>query len=173
MSDAFVAEIRMFAGNFPPRGWAFCNGQLLPISQNTALFSLLGTNFGGDGRTNFGLPNLQDRFPIAAGQGPGLAGREVGESGGAATVAVVNGEMPVHTHALNAALSPTTGTPGGTVSLAPVQGGASTYRALSNPQPMAPQTLAPAGGSQPHNNLQPFQAVSFIIALQGIFPPRS
>jgi microcystin-dependent protein len=173
MSDAFVAEIRMFSGNFPPRGWAFCNGQILPISQNTALFSLLGTNYGGDGKSNFGLPNLQDRFPIAWGHGPGLADRQIGETGGVAAVTLASNEMPAHTHPLNGTAAPTTGTPGDGVMLAPVGNGALAYRIPSSPQPMAPQTLAPAGGSQPHNNLQPFLAVSFIIALQGIFPPRS
>ena len=175
MADMFVGEIRKFCGNFEPRGWAFCNGQLLPISQNTALFSLLGTNFGGDGRSTFGLPNLVARMPVHAGgsAGPGLTQRAVGESSGAASVALLAAEMPVHSHALKAALSPTTGSPNGSVSLAPTSDGAPVYHAPSSPKAMATPTLAAAGGSQAHNNRQPYLAVNFIIALQGIFPPRN
>lgn len=172
MSDPFVAEIRIFTGNFPPRGWALCNGQLLPISQNTALFSLLGTTYGGDGKSTFGLPNLQARFPMHHGQGPGLTDRTLGESGGAATVTLLPGELPAHGHGLKAALSPTTGTPAPDTMLSPVNGGATIYKAPSNPQAMAPQTLSPAGGSQAHNNRHPYLALSFIIALQGVFPAR-
>nr|WP_316643987.1 tail fiber protein [uncultured Roseateles sp.] len=172
MSDPFVAEIRMFAGNFAPKGWALCNGQLLPISQNTALFSLLGTYYGGDGKSTFGLPNLQGRFPLHQGQGPGLTPRDLGESGGAAAVTLLTTELPVHGHGMRAALSPTTGTPAPDVMLSPVNGGASIYKALSNPQAMAQQTLSPAGGNQPHNNRHPYLALTFIIALQGVFPPR-
>lgn len=172
MSDPFVAEIRMFAGNFPPRGWALCNGQLLPISQNTALFSLLGTTYGGDGKSTFGLPNLQSRFPMHPGHGPGLSTRYLGESGGEAAVTVLASQIPAHSHGLKAALSPTTGAPSPDTMLSPVNGGAAIYKALSNPQPMAPQTLSAAGASQPHNNRHPYLAVTFIIALQGVFPPR-
>ena len=175
MADMFVGEIRMFCGDFEPRGWAFCSGQLLPISQNTALFSLLGTNFGGDGRSTFGLPNLVARMPLHAGgsAGPGQTPRTVGESGGAASVALLTAEMPAHSHGLNAALSPTTGSPDASVSLAPTSNGAPVYRSPSSPKAMAAPTLAAAGGSQAHNNRQPYLAVNFIIALQGIFPPRN
>jgi microcystin-dependent protein len=175
MSDAFVGEIRLFAGNFAPNGWAFCNGQLLPIQQNTALFSLLGTNYGGNGRSTFGLPDFRDRLPLHQGQGPGLTPRQVGDSGGQAGVTLQPAEIPSHTHALLAASSPSTGTPGPGVALAPVSGGAPGYRI---PIPGHLATLAPAsvaltGGNQPHLNQQPYLGLSFIIALQGIFPPRA
>ena len=173
MSDPYVAEIRMFAGNFPPTGWALCNGQLLPINQNTALFSLLGTTYGGNGVSNFALPDLRDRSPIHFQQGPGLSDRSLGESGGAAAVALTTAQLPAHAHIAKAALSPTTNTPGSDVSLSPSGGGALVYKALSHPAAMAAQTLSAAGNSQPHNNMQPYLAVTFIIALQGIFPPRS
>lgn len=173
MSDPFVAEIRIFAGNFPPRGWATCDGQLLPIAQNTALFSLLGTTYGGDGKTSFALPQLGGRSPLGAGQGPGLSPRGLGESGGSAEVTLDTSQMPAHGHALQAALSPSSSMPGPDLALAPVAGGAPAYRASGTPQAMAPQTLAAAGGGQPHNNLQPYLGLTFIIALQGIYPARS
>lgn len=172
MADAFLAEIRIFAGNFPPTGWAVCEGQLLPIAQNTALFSLLGTTYGGDGRSTFALPNLNNRFPLGQGQGPGLSPRALGETGGSEAVALDSAQMPQHRHELRAALAPSTGTPGPDKALAPATGGALIYRASGAPQPMAPQTLAAAGGGQPHDNLQPYLGLNFIIALQGIFPPR-
>jgi microcystin-dependent protein len=171
--DPFVGEIRIFCGNFAPQGWAFCNGQLLPISQNTALFSLLGTFYGGDGKSTFGLPNLQGQMPMSAGSGPGLTPREVGESAGSASVTLLPANLPPHGHALNAALSPTTGTPGPGVALSPVAGGAPVYRIPGAARNMAPATLSAAGGSQPHNNYPPYLALNFIIALQGVFPPRS
>lgn len=171
--DPFVGEIRIFTGNFAPKGWAMCNGQLLPISQNTALFSLLGTFYGGDGRSTFGLPNLQGRFPLHQGQGPGLTQRLVGETGGAASVSLLANEMPQHGHGLKAALAPTTGTPGAAVSLAPVAGGAPVYHAPASPVAMSASTIGAAGGGTPHNNRQPYQVLNFIIALQGIFPPRN
>jgi microcystin-dependent protein len=176
MADQFVGEIRMFAGNFEPAGWAFCNGQILPISQNTALFSLLGTNYGGNGTSNFALPNLQGGFALHAGSsaGPGLSQRITGETGGAATVTLTQAQIPAHTHAPEAAAGATTGTPGSTVSLAPTSNGTAMYRApdgaLLN---LNGADISPAGGGQPHDNLSPYLAVSFIIALQGIFPPRS
>ena len=172
MSDPFVAEIRIFAGNFAPRGWAFCNGQVLPISQNTALFSLLGTTYGGDGSSNFALPNLQDRFPMHPGVGPGLSPRSLGEQNGSATVTLLTSEIPSHSHALQAAAAGDTGTPSAAVVPA-ATGGALVYGAPSDPVPMAGETLGQAGSSQPHQNRQPYLALSFIIALQGIFPPRS
>ena len=131
MADQFVGEIRMFAGNFEPVGWAFCNGQILPISQNTALFSLLGTNYGGNGTSNFALPNLQGALPMHAGSsaGPGLTQRLVGETGGSDTVTLTAAQLPAHGHAMEAANGATTGTPGATVSLAPTSNGTALYRA--------------------------------------------
>ncbi len=173
MADQFIGEIRPFAGNFAPIGWALCNGQLLPIAQNTALFSLLGTQFGGNGQTTFALPNLQARFPMGQGQGPGLSERVMGEDTGSATVTMLAGEIPAHTHELRAALSPTTGTASAAVALAPAAGGVPMYRAAgANQRALAPESVGAAGGNQPHENRQPYLAVNFIIALQGIFPPR-
>src|SRR6266550_6599276 len=172
MSDQFVAEIRIFAGNFPPTGWAFCNGQLLPISQNTALFSLLGTMYGGNGQSTFGLPNLQDASPMHWGQGPGLTDRFQGEVGGSDSVTLLETEMPSHTH-----FSTGADVQGNVAS--PTQnyfGGDTTARqwVSANPNtPMNPAVLNVAGGSQPHNNRSPYLGLTFLIALQGIFPPRS
>ena len=176
MADQFVGEIRMFAGNFEPTGWAFCNGQILPISQNTALFSLLGTNYGGDGRSTFALPNLQGAFPIHAGSsaGPGLTQRFTGETGGAASVGLTQAQMPAHAHAPMAMSGATSGSPAGAVALAPTSNGTALYRApdgtLLN---LNSGDITASGSSGGHNNLPPYLAVSFIIALQGIFPPRS
>ena len=179
MSNPFVAEIRIFAGNFNPRGWATCDGQLLPISQNTALFSLLGTFYGGDGRSTFALPDLQDRVPMHWGSGPGLSPRDLGEVVGEETVTLLGTENAVHQHALVAGTAPaTSGNPiqpdGTPVSLARSRGG----NAYVNPPPtqtvaMAQQSVAPVGGGQPHNNMQSYLGLTFIIALQGVFPPRS
>jgi microcystin-dependent protein len=176
MSDQFVAEIRIFAGNFAPTGWAFCNGQLLPISQNTALFSLLGTNYGGDGRTTFGLPNLQGAAPVHQGQGAGLSQYFVGESSGTQSVTLLQSEMPAHSHTARAF----TGADGNQVSPAGHvwskarygRQGQSMYTS-GGPQQMGIGAISIAGGSQPHNNLMPYLTLNFIIALQGIFPPRA
>ena len=176
MADPFVGEVRMFCGNFPPRGWAFCNGQLLPISQNTALFSLLGTNYGGDGRSSFGLPNLQGAFPLHAGAsaGPGLSPRSTGQTGGSESVTLGAAQMPAHGHAMEAVPGASTGTPGAGASLAPTSNGSALYRAPDGVYlNTSPSDMGAAGGSQPHANLPPYLAVSFIIAMQGIFPPRS
>ena len=176
MADPFVGEVRMFCGNFPPRGWAFCDGQLLPISQNTALFSLLGTSYGGDGRSNFALPNLQGAFPLHAGAsaGPGLSQRLTGETGGGETVALSAAQMPAHRHAMEAVSGASTGTPGSSVSLAPTSNGSALYRAPDGTYlNTSSADMGAAGGGQPHNNLPPYLAVTFIIAMQGIFPPRS
>jgi microcystin-dependent protein len=176
MADPFVGEVRVFAGNFPPNGWALCNGQLLPISQNTALFSLLGVNYGGNGTTNFALPNLQGAFPIHAGSsaGPGLSQRVTGQAGGSEAVALTAAQLPGHGHVVEAVNGASTGTPGGTVSLAPTSNGSALYRAPDGTYlNTAPSDLAPAGGGAPHNNLPPYLALTFIIALQGIYPSRA
>ncbi|MGH7266814.1 MAG: phage tail protein [Candidatus Rokuibacteriota bacterium] len=172
MSDPFVAEIRIFAGNFAPTGWAFCNGQLMPISQNTALFSLLGTTYGGDGKSTFALPDLQGRAPMHPGQGPGLSLRDLGESAGQPFVTLLDSEVPAHSHAMLALTTPATlNAPSNTAVLArSVNGNA--YAVTSPDATLAPTAIQPAGGSLPHNNMQPFLVLNFIIALQGIFPPR-
>jgi microcystin-dependent protein len=174
MSDPFVAEVRIFPGNFAPTGWAFCNGQLLPISQNTALFSLVGTSFGGDGKSTFALPDLQDRVPIHHGQGPGLSDRVIGEAAGSETVTLLESEIPVHTHQAFAR-SPgaaDSDDPDPTSVLSSVVG-ANVYNPPGSARPMAFEALGIAGGDLPHNNLQPYLVLNFIIALQGIFPQRS
>ncbi|MBE9180906.1 phage tail protein [Oculatella sp. LEGE 06141] len=172
MSDPFVAEIRMFAGNFAPTGWAFCNGQILPISQNTALFSLLGTTYGGDGKSTFALPNLQQRIPLQPGQGAGLSLYDLGQTGGSATVTLTTNEIPVHSHTLQATSAPSNKTdPAGNI-LASAR--SESYQPPATPPvTMNPGAMAIAGASQPHNNLQPYLVVNFIIALQGVYPPRS
>ncbi len=175
MADPFVAEIRIFPFNFAPKGWAWCDGQLLPLSQNTALFSLLGTTYGGNGKSNFALPDLQGRAPMHPGQGPGLSLHDLGETGGSETVTLLESEIPAHSHAVRAAQDPGDVTaPSPNTSLAVSTGGALYVQGSSNPPlaSMAPQTLAPAGGDQPHNNLQPYLTFYFCIALQGVFPPR-
>jgi len=176
MSDPFIGEIRIFAGNFAPRGWALCNGQLLPISQNTALFSLLGTTYGGDGRTNFALPNLQSRAPLHPGQGPGLSDRQLGEMGGQENVTLLTTQMPSHTHGVrcSSAIGDQT-TPGGNVWAAGAGRRGQAFYANApgtNPPAMSAAAIGVAGGDQPHNNLPPYLTLTFIIALQGIFPPR-
>ncbi len=170
--DPFVAEIRIMPTNFPPTGWAFCNGQLLPLSQNTALFSLLGTFYGGNGKSNFALPDLQGRAPMHPGQGPGLSLRDLGETGGSQTVTLLASEIPVHNHALMA-----TNNPGDinhpTGNALSRSTGASVYSATASPPvQLGVQTLGVSGGSLPHSNLQPLLTLNFIIALQGVFPPR-
>jgi microcystin-dependent protein len=175
MTDPFLAEIRAFAGNYAPSGWALCNGQLMPISQNTALFSLLGTTYGGDGRVTFGLPDLTGSAPMQQGQGPGLSPRYLGESGGSPTVSLQASEMPTHTHIpMAVAATGNTGSPIG-ATWAQATYGKGTSRAYSTAVPnvaMSPQSSLPAGGGQPHNNMPPYLCLSFIIALQGIFPQR-
>jgi microcystin-dependent protein len=175
MADPFVAEIRIFPFNFAPKGWAWCNGQLLPLSQNTALFSLLGTTYGGDGKSNFALPDLQGRAPMHPGQGPGLSLHDLGETGGSETVSLLQSEIPAHSHAWQASNSDgISQSPAGNL-LAVGVGGITMYAAPPPPgslTPLADNALAPAGGDQPHNNLQPYLTFNFSIALQGVFPPR-
>lgn len=171
--DPFVAEIRIFPFNFPPKGWAWCNGQLLPLSQNTALFSLLGTTYGGDGKSNFALPDLQGRAPMHPGQGPGLSLHDLGESGGTETVTLLQSEMPLHPHLARADTADVGDTNIPSPNAVFAQSGDGTlYQTTSNAQ-LAPEALTPAGGDQPHNNMQPYLTLNFNIALQGVFPPRT
>jgi len=171
MSEPFVGEIRMFAGNFAPRSWAFCDGQLLTISQNDALFSLLGTNYGGDGRTTFGLPDLRGRLPIHAGTGPGLSARRLGTKLGTEQVALTVNELPSHGHAMSATSDAATDTLATGKVLAQVTG-ANMYRSTGSPQPLNPASVSDIGGSRSHTNLMPYLCVNFIIALFGIYPSR-
>jgi len=171
MSDPFLAEIRIFAGNFAPYQWATCNGQLLAISQNAALFSLLGTNYGGNGTSTFQLPNFQSTASVAAGNGNGLTPRTIGEQGGETTVTLTTAEMPTHNHPMMAhgAGLGQSGSPKGTA----LSQFGSIYAPPGPTSQMSPLALSPAGGSLAHNNVQPFLMLTFIIALAGIFPPRS
>ena len=172
--DPFLAEIRVFPFNFPPTGWAFCNGQLLPISQNTALFALLGTTYGGDGKSTFALPDLRGCAPIHPGQGSGLSPRSLGQIGGAADITLLDSEIPAHAHTLQATIEDgAQGTFSNGVTLASSVGG-KLYQSntSSNIGQLSPMALAPSGASQPHNNMQPSLVLNFCIALQGIFPPR-
>lgn len=171
MSEPFIAEIRIFAGNFAPRNWALCDGQLLQIAQNTALFSLVGTTYGGDGRTTFGLPNLQGRAPMHAGRGPGLANRRLGEMGGVTTITLSEAQMPNHTHTLVASsddgdsLNPNSSHVGA--------GNNMFTSSTTGLGAMAAGSLPAGGGGQAHSNLQPSLTLNFIIALAGLFPSRS
>jgi microcystin-dependent protein len=174
MADPFVAEIRIFPFNFAPKGWALCNGQLMPISQNTALFSLLGTTYGGDGKSTFALPNLQGSAPMHPGQGPGLSPHDLGEVGGSETVTLLDSEMPSHTHQLRASVDPANAQiPSSQLTLARSSGGSAYNPNAGGVTAMSPAALGLAGGSLPHNNLQPYLTVNFCIAMQGVFPPRS
>ena len=170
--DPFVAEIRMFGFNFAPKGWAFCNGQLLPISQNTALFSLLGTTYGGDGKSNFALPDIQGRVVVDPGQGQGLSQYFEGEVGGSETVTLLANEIPSHTHQMQADVLDLgdTNVLSQNASLA-LSASGTLYQSASNATLNA-QALAPQGGNLPHNNLQPYLTLNFCLALQGVFPPR-
>jgi microcystin-dependent protein len=174
MSDPFVAEIRIFGFNFAPRGWAFCNGQILPISQNTALFSLLGTTYGGNGQSTFALPNMQDSAPMHPGQGPGLSLHDLGEQGGEPFVTLLQSEMPAHSHTLMTQNQPgQLNAPAADRSLSRSNGGNAWKQPPQNLSAMAFQAIAPAGGSLPHNNMMPYLTLNFCIALQGVFPPRT
>ncbi|MBR0775296.1 phage tail protein [Bradyrhizobium diazoefficiens] len=171
MSAPFVAEIRIFACNFAPTGWAQCNGQLLPISQNTALFSLVGTFYGGDGKSTFALPNFQGCAALNQGQGPGLTDRVIGETGGEQFLTLLQSEIPFHTHAVTASNQiGTDRTPAGE-DLAR-SSGMNLYGPSGTQVMMDLQATTPAGGSQPHNNMSPFLTLMFCIALQGVFPAR-
>ncbi|MGB8648898.1 MAG: tail fiber protein [Anaerolineae bacterium] len=175
MSSPFVAEIRMFGCNFAPTGWAQCNGQLLPISQNTALFSLLGTTYGGDGKSTFGLPNLQGCIPMQQGQGAGLSLRDLGETAGEDSVTLLQTEMSSHAHGAQGFANAGGQNPGSTTTWSdPNQRGLTAYTASSAQNvTMNPLALSVTGGSLPHNNLMPYLVVNFCIAMQGIYPARS
>jgi microcystin-dependent protein len=171
VSDQFVAEIRIFPFNFAPTGWAFCDGQLLPLSQNTALFSLLGTTYGGDGKSNFALPDLQGSIPVQSGQGPGLSLYDLGEQTGVETVTLLQSEIPAHTHSMRAQTvdQGDNRVPGPSLDL----GNTQVYSDASTPNTqLDPSAAAPAGGGLPHNNLMPYLTLTYCIALQGIYPPR-
>lgn len=170
MADPFVAEIRIFPFNFAPKGWAWCDGQLLPLSQNTALFSLLGTTYGGNGKSNFALPDLQGRAPMHPGQGPGLSLHDLGETGGSETVSLLESEIPNHSHTFNTVNDIGTAPSPANAYLA--QAPAYTTAPGGGPVAMNVQAVAPAGGDQPHNNMQPYLTFYFCIAMQGVFPPR-
>jgi microcystin-dependent protein len=173
MADPFVAEIRIFPFNFAPKGWAFCDGQLLPISQNTALFSLLGTVYGGDGKSTFALPNLQGSAAMHPGQGQGLSLRDLGQIGGAETITLLQSEIPVHTHSARVSSEDGEFKVPGSNRIMGRSINAFLYETTGAGQQLAaPQALAPTGGSQPHNNMQPYLTLNFNIALQGVFPPR-
>jgi microcystin-dependent protein len=173
MSDPFVAEIRIFPFNFAPTGWAMCNGQIMPLSQNTALFSLLGTVYGGDGKSTFALPNMLDNAPMQPGQGNGLSERFLGETGGSPSVTLLTSEIPLHTHTLMAASDIGNQNTPSDIRVPTVSNNGSIYApGGSAVAMMSPQALAPQGGSLPHNNMQPYLTLNFCIALQGIFPAR-
>lgn len=180
MADPFVAEIRIFPFNFAPKGWAFCDGQILPLSQNTALFSLLGTTYGGDGKSNFALPNLQGRAPMHPGQGQGLSLHDLGEEGGSQAVTLLQTEIPVHTHQVSANAAPADSSGPSVSGQTMTWGNAGVgnpnayapYAANTMTQ-MGPMSNAIAGSSLPHNNMMLSLTLNFCIALQGVFPPRT
>ncbi|MES2112207.1 MAG: tail fiber protein [Bacteroidota bacterium] len=176
--EPYVGQISMFGGNFAPRGWQMCNGQLLAISQWSALFSILGTTYGGDGVTTFALPNLQSRIPIHWGSGPGLSPYAIGEITGSESVTLTSQQMPMHNHLVNANSQAATQSTPGTFLLALSNDPAAstvinTYTDAAADSTMNPAMIMPAGGSQPHNNIQPVLAITFIIALEGVYPSRN
>lgn len=172
MADPFVAEIRIFPFNFAPKGWAWCNGQILPISQNTALFSLLGTTYGGDGKSTFALPDLTGRVPIHPGQGSGLSLYDLGQTGGVENVSLLESEIPIHNHNLLGNMNGAESFDPSGNSLANADNAIYSQNGLNNTK-LEARTLASAGGGVPHNNLMPYLTFYFNIALQGVFPPRS
>jgi len=173
MAEPYIGEIKMVGFNFAPRGWAFCNGQLLPIAQNTALFSLVGTTYGGNGQTTFGLPNLQNRAPVHSGQGAGLSSHQLGEVGGSASVTLTPGQAG-HAHSLKAtANQASTTSANGNVLAAKRRGGIDVYNSVSNTVLDPSSVSTSTGGGQPHNNMQPYLGLYFVIALEGIYPSRN
>jgi microcystin-dependent protein len=172
MSQPYVGEIRIFAGNFAPVGWAFCNGQELAISQNDVLFNLIGTTYGGDGQNTFALPDLQSRVPVHMGQGPGLQNYVIGERGGVESVTLSINQIPIHNHAFLASTGAGgSGTPQDNIIASPPV--AKVYRATTPSDPLAANMIQPVGGSQPHDNLMPYVAIHYIISLYGIYPTQS
>ncbi|MCP4693414.1 MAG: phage tail protein [Desulfobacterales bacterium] len=176
MSEPFIAEIRIFPYNFAPRGWAYCDGQMLPISQNTSLFSLIGTTYGGDGRTNMALPNLKDRAAMHPGRGPGLSHRNLGQAGGSAVHTLTADQMPAHTHSVTATKNnPTSADPKDlyfSKHRDPGKGFAYSENQALNVK-MSPQAVSRTGASQAHQNMQPYLGVAFFIALVGLYPQRN
>lgn len=174
MADPFVAEIRIFGFQFAPKGWALCNGQLLPLSQNTALFSLLGTTFGGDGKSTFALPNMQGNAPMHPGQGPGLSLHDLGEQAGSETVSLTTSQMPLHSHGVGAQTVPLSAIadPTGATLSRPASGNLYFDGAGASIVAMATQAISVNGGGNPHNNMQPYLTLNFCIALQGVYPQR-
>ena len=172
MPEPFLAEVRLFAGTFAPVGWAFCNGQLLPISQNTALFSLLGTTYGGNGQTNFALPDFRGRIPMHPGQGPGLSLHDLGEVGGSESIALLTSEIPSHTHTMSGSSANGIADAPANHVLARSPAAVNQYGPNADTN-LAAQAIDPAGGGQPHNNMAPSLGLSYIIALSGIYPSRS
>jgi microcystin-dependent protein len=173
VAEAYLGEIRMFAFGFAPRGWALCNGQLMSIAQNTAVFSLLGTTYGGNGVQTFALPDMRSRAPVHTGQGPGLSFRTQGQTGGEENHTLTINEIPQHNHLVQVAGTPTTGTPAADVILATPTSSKLYRSGGSTSTSPNPASIAPTGGNQPHPNLQPYTVVNFAIALQGIFPSRN
>ena len=173
MGEPYVGEIRMFGGNFPPAGWAFCNGALLPISENDVLFTLIGTTYGGDGQETFALPNLQSRVPVHAGQGPGISqSYQLGQTGGVESVTLTPQQVPVHTHAFVASTAAASSLdPGGQVIAQ--SGQRAVYTEDATTTNLAPSAISPIGGSQPHENVAPYLCISFIISLFGVFPQQT
>ena len=172
--DPFIGQIMLFAGTFAPRGWSLCQGQLLPIAQNTALFSILGNTYGGDGKVTFALPDLRGRVPVSSGQGPGLSPYDLGQGGGAEAVTLLSTEMPAHNHVLlanNAAADQSE--PAGNVLASESAGATQIYSNATPTAPMSPMSMSAAGGSQPHENLPPYLCLNYIIALEGIYPSRN
>lgn len=173
MLEPFIAGIVLFAGNFAPRGWAFCNGEILSIAQNTALFSLLGTTYGGDGQTTFALPDLRGRVPVGTGNGPGLPSISLGQAAGEPTHTLILTEIPAHNHSLNAFSEPGDNSAPQNNLLANSGATDREYRATGTNVVMGPSAIGLAGGSQPHNNMQPYLGMNYIIALVGIYPSRN
>jgi microcystin-dependent protein len=171
MATPFIGQITMFGGNFAPFGYAFCNGQLLSIAQNTALFALIGTTYGGDGQTTFGLPDLRGRVPVHQGQGPGLQSYVIGQNGGTETVTLITSQVPAHSHTLAANSNPGDSSSPANSFFAAVS--SSIYSSSAPNAQMNAAAVGLAGGSQPHDNMLPFLVINFIIALQGIFPSRN
>lgn len=169
--EGYIAQIIMFAGNFAPRGWAFCQGQILSIAQNTALFSLLGTTFGGNGTTTFGLPDLRGRVPVGTGQGPGLPSVDLGQVAGEPTHTLIVNEMPMHNHAAVAhGEDANAGKPGGNL---PAAVGTNIYASGAADSPMNAGMIGLTGGNLPHNNMQPYLGMNYVICMEGIYPSRN